>query len=118
MNLTLIIADGSPKGKADPAFTGNTDVLHHWAQAIWNNWLPRQLLQESLSDAMARMAGAKQPWSIVYGPAAALVGTAKRLGWTIQNATTITSDTGRTFCLDEDPPVVIARKSDESVRRW
>ena len=31
LNFALVIADGSPKGKADPAFTGNIDVLLHWA---------------------------------------------------------------------------------------
>ena len=118
LDLALTVADGSTKGRADPAFVGNTGLLHHWAMAIWNSWIPRELLQISLSDAMSRMAGAKQPWSVVYGPAAAPVGTAKRLGWTILNASTLTSDDGRTFSLDEDPPIVIARKCDESVRRW
>ena len=118
LNLALIVADGSPKGKADPAVTGNTDVLHHWALAIWNNWIPRHLLQLSLTDAMARLAGAKQPWSVTYGPAAAVVGTTKRLGWTIQNATTTTSDKGRIFCREDDPPVVLARKCNDAVRRW
>ena len=36
----------------------------------------------------------------------------------MQDASTITSDNGRVFCLDEDPPVVLARKANEAVRRW
>ena len=56
LNLALIIADGSAKGRADPAFAGNTEVVHHWALAIWNNWIPRHLLQLSLVDAKARLA--------------------------------------------------------------
>ena len=36
----MMIADGSKKGKADPAFPAHTDVTTHWAQAIWNKLLP------------------------------------------------------------------------------
>ena len=42
MEVALMIADGSKRGKADPAFPAHTDVVLHWAQAIWNRWLPKR----------------------------------------------------------------------------
>ena len=79
LDIAMMIADGSKKGKADPAFEAHTDVIAHWAHAVWNKWLSIHELQTSLADARARMAEASQPWRIVYGPAAALVFTLQRL---------------------------------------
>ena len=36
LEAAMMIADGSAKGKADPAFDAHTDVIVHWAQSIWN----------------------------------------------------------------------------------
>ena len=118
LDLALMVADGSPKGKADAAFAAHTDVLQHWAKAIWNRWVPVHKLQAALDDAWTRMAKCPQPWRIVYGPAAALICTAKRLNWEVINATELLTDTGRTLYLTLDPPIVVARLSDEAVRRW
>ena len=118
LDIALMVADGSPKGRADPAFEGHTSVILHWAQAIWNLWLPVHLLQQSLADARVRLANAKRPWSIVYGPAAAVLATLKRVGWIISTACTLTTDTGQGFDMRFDPPVVIARGMNEAVRRW
>ena len=71
----MMIADGYKKGKADPAFLAQTGVVSHWAQAIWNTWLPLHDLQASLDYARLRIAEATLPWRITYGPAAALVCT-------------------------------------------
>ena len=75
----MMIADGSKRGKADQAFVAHTDVVSHWAQAVWNTWLPIADLQSSLNDARTRVTAAAQPWRIVYGPAAALACTLQRL---------------------------------------
>ena len=40
LEFAMMIMDGSKKGKADPAFEAHTSVAQHWAQAVWNNWLP------------------------------------------------------------------------------
>ena len=37
LDIALVIADGSLKGKADPAFVAHSDVIVHWAKAIWNS---------------------------------------------------------------------------------
>ena len=114
----MMIADGSKRGKADPAFVALTDVISHWARAVWNTWLPIADLQASLNDARTRFTAAAQPWRIVYGPAAALVCTHLRLNWTIRSATQLTTDQGRLLDLASDPPVVVARQSDAAVGRW
>ena len=69
--MAMMLADGTKKGKADPAFAAHVDVVQHWAQAIWNQWLATPLLQASLNHARAKTAASPQPWRVVYGPAAA-----------------------------------------------
>ena len=56
-----MIADGTKKGKADPACAAHTQVVFYWAQAIWNKWLPIHDLQTSLDNARSRAADAAQP---------------------------------------------------------
>ena len=36
LELALMIADASAKGRADPAFPGHTEVVQHWAMAVWH----------------------------------------------------------------------------------
>ena len=74
-----MIADGSKRGKTDPAFPAHVDVVLHWAQAIWNAWLPTDTLQVSLNYARGRAEASPQPWRTVTGPAAALVCSLKRV---------------------------------------
>ena len=93
-------------------------MISHWAQAVWNKWLPIHDLQTSLADARARAAQATQPWRIVYGPAVALVCTLHRPNWIINSAIELVTDKGRILDLTVDAPVVVARQSDAAVRRW
>ena len=44
----MLIADGKAKGKADLAFTAHTDVIGHWAKAVWNSWMAVESFQLSL----------------------------------------------------------------------
>ena len=116
LEVAMLVADGSLRGRADPAFEAHSDVIVHWAQSMWNLWIPTQLMQVSLEDAMVRTASAANPWSVVYGPAAALVCTAHRLGWTIHHATSLTTDEGRKIDLQADPPIVVKRLVANSVK--
>ena len=68
----MMVADGSKKGKADPAFPAHIDVVQHRALAVWNFWLPVESLQQSLNYATVRTSQSPQPWRVVTGPAAAL----------------------------------------------
>jgi len=61
MEVALMIADGSKTGKADPVFPAHVDVVQHWAQAIWNRWLPEEALMTSLAHARGRIAKSARP---------------------------------------------------------
>ena len=118
LDLALMLADGSPNGKADPAYDAHLDPIVHWSQAVWYEWLPRPMLSRMIGDAVCRLADAVRTWAVVTGPASAAVATASRLRWTMQDAITIVTDTGRTLKLHLDPPVVIAKEVCSAVRRW
>ena len=97
MEVALMVMDGSKTGKADPAFAAHMDVALHWAQAIWNNWLPVQALQQSVDYARERISSTSRLWAVVTGPAAALICTLERIGWSVISATELESDDGRVF---------------------
>ena len=118
MEVALMVADGTKTGRADPAFPAHVDVAQHWAQAIWNKWLPVESLQTSLDYARQRTTESTRPWSVATGPAAALLLSLERVGWTVHDATNITTDRGREIELSTDPPIVVARLMVASVRRW
>ena len=92
--------------------------MQHWAQAVWNNWLPLDSLQLSLDVARTRTTGSTRPWSVANGPAAAFLLTLERVGWTVHDATNITTDAGREIELTIDPPVMVSRLMEAAVRRW
>ena len=94
------------------------DVALHWSQAVWNEWLPVHTLQLSVDYARSRISKASRPWAVVTGPAAALICTLERIGWTVASATELESDIGTKFNLAVDPPVVIKRAVEAAVRRW
>ena len=114
----MMIADGSKSGKADPAFPAHVDVVRHWAQAVWNRWLPENDLQASLDYARERIAKSPQPWKVVAGPAAALICTLDRVGWKVTSVASLTTETGRTLDFHTDPPVVVARLMEAAVMKW
>jgi hypothetical protein len=47
----LLLADGSAKGRVDPAFDAHAAPIGHWAQAVWNQWLPTRCLLQIAADA-------------------------------------------------------------------
>ena len=116
--MAMMIADASKTGKADPAFPAHMDVVRHWAQAIWNHWLPEEALQTSLNYARDRITKSPRPWSMVTGPAAALLCTLERVGWKVTSASSLITDVSRTLDLHTDPPIVVARCMEAAVRRW
>ena len=117
MEVALMIMDMSKTGRADPAFAAHMDVALHWAQAIWNHWIPVHALQLSVDYARERISKTTRPWAVVTGPAAALICTLERIGWTIISATELESDAGRKLDLAIDPPVVIKRAVEAAARR-
>ena len=117
MDMALVIADGTKRGRADPAFDAHMEVALHWAQAVWNQWLTTEELQKCLDYARCRVAKSPSPWSVVTGPAAAMICTLKRADWTIIDATRLVTDAGRELDLLTDPPVVVKRQMEAAVRR-
>lgn len=114
----MMIADGSKRGKADPAFEAHSSVAQHWAQAVWNTWLPTDDLQASVDYARSRIENAPQPWAVVTGPAAALICTLERLRWKVVSAVMLTTDEGKEVDLRVTPPIVVKRMVEAAVRRW
>ena len=41
LDLALVLADGGPRGRADPAFEAHTQPIVTWAEAVWHRW-PRR----------------------------------------------------------------------------
>ena len=56
--------------------------------------------------------------SVVAGPVAALVATAKRIGWTIESATAAKDNLMQSWKFAADSLVAIASAVANSVRRW
>ena len=118
MEMAMMVMDGSPTGRADPAFDAHSGVIGHWAQAVWYTGLRTDRLQSMIDDAFERTAAAQEPWRVCYGPAAALILTCERIGWQVLSATEIKTDLGRIILLLNDPPIVVTKLCDEAVRRW
>ncbi|HUU60977.1 MAG TPA: reverse transcriptase domain-containing protein, partial [Acidimicrobiia bacterium] len=118
LDLALVLADGSATGRADPAYTAHSDPIGQWATAAWEQWIPAGAMLRLAAAALVKLAKARNPWHCCTGPGAGFVATAARLGWTIHDAFSVTTDDGTPLRLLVDPPVVVMRASDQSVRRW
>ena len=118
LDIALLLADGSMRGKADPAFAAHEAPIGKWAEALWEAWLPRPALQKLVSAALADVAGRPSPWARVRGPAAAFVASALRLGWQIQSYFEVVTDLGQYLDLTRDPPAMTLRFVQQAVWRW
>jgi hypothetical protein len=117
LDLTLIFAD--EKGNAaDPAFPAHTEPILYWAIAAWESWLNRGAMLRLVAEAKRALASAPNVWAAVRGPGAAFVATAARLGWTVHDAFSLTTDVGTALRLTSDPPARVRREVVAAVRRW
>ena len=57
-------------------------------------------------------------WRKVAGPTAALVASLHRIGWQVKDHRRFVSDWAESFDLLLDPPVVVVKAAQRSVRRW
>ena len=103
LDLALLVADGGPRGSADPAFDAHILPLSYWAAAVWEERLPRASLERMVARARVQIAKAKRVWHVVCGPAAALVVTCSRIGWRVNSALLITTHEGRQLDLTLAP---------------
>ena len=118
LDLTLILADGSLQGHADPAFAAHEEPIGLWSEAVWNSWLPRSALNRLARHAIERISAAASPWAMVAGPAAAFVASASRLGWVLESALKMMTDRGAQIDLCRDPPAYVRDEVRASVWRW
>ena len=118
LDLTLLIADGKSRGAADPAFEAHTGVVYFGALAIWEHWAPRVVMEYVLKDAKVRLVQVKIIWNAVFGPAAALVATLKRLQWEMLSATDFCTDDAVRVNLKVDSPACVVGLVSDSVARW
>ena len=54
MDLVLVVADGSKKGKADLAYDAHSLPIGEWAMAVWERWTPIVSMQRVINDAVER----------------------------------------------------------------
>ena len=118
LDLTLALADGPAGAAADPAFSAHADPIGIWATAVWESWMPRSALLRTVAAAKRRLAAAKNAWSAVHGPAAAVVATAARIGWTFVDGLTAMTDEGEVVNFCAVPPLRVRRMVNDAVRRW
>ena len=115
LDITLILADGGMRGKADPAFAAHEAPIAKWAEAVWEGWLPRPALSKLVSAALAVLAGRPSPWAMVRGPAAAFVASALRLGWQVLPYAEVRTDCGQHIDFTRDSPAMARRFVQQSV---
>ena len=115
----LFIAIDGDTGTVDPAFAAHVQPLRFWTTAIWERWFPRQMFTDAFTGAASKLMAAKcSPWSLVTGPAAAIILTLQRIGWEMASATEATDDMGYTWSFVSDPPAAVMGACLKSVRRW
>ena len=115
----LFAADlGGGRASVDPAFAAHCAVIGTWAEAVWRRFMGLPELRLMVAEAKIRLCRAKRVWSVVYGPAAALMATAARIGWDITGATTAIDDKGNSISFLEDSPEAVKECVRKSVVRW
>jgi hypothetical protein len=83
-------------GFTDPAVVIHALAIGAWACAWWEQWVPQAALVAAHAGAVSRLAAAASPWPLVAGPVAAMVATARRIGWGFLSAGVMLDDLGRT----------------------
>ena len=69
LDMALMLADESQKGRADPAFEAHLQPIGSWARAVWHKWMPHSAMQQMIVSANAKLTAAKSIWQHVRGPA-------------------------------------------------
>ena len=76
------------------------------------------MLSHLISSAQKRLTKRGPKWCLVYGPAAALVLTLRRLNWIIVSATEFISDDGVRVDLKVSSPCYVCNLVSSAVSRW
>ena len=117
LNVSLVIADDWNGHSADPAFEAHAGVAIMWSLAIFEHWVDIEDARFLIASTLKRLAG-KMTWARVFGPAAAIIVTLKRIGWTVHSATEWISDLGMPINLELLSPALVQSLVCEAVQRW
>jgi hypothetical protein len=66
LDLTLAIADGFRRGRADPAYEAHMAPIGQWAMAVWERWLTPSALHKLVAVSRLKLTTAK-PWCCIRG---------------------------------------------------
>ena len=77
----------------DPVYIVNREPIVSWCKGIWDFRVPRLWMVRAWMAATKRLVGAKNPWSVVHGPAGAVLATLKRIGWEPVNGSALVWET-------------------------
>jgi hypothetical protein len=105
-------------GATDPAVAIHALAIGAWACAWWEQWVPQAALAAAHAAAVTRLAAAASPWPLVAGPVAAVVATARRIGWGFLSPGVMIDDLGRTWNLLRESPAAVKVAVAGAVRRW
>ena len=105
----LAAADAKLRHMVDPVFVAHSEVVVHWASAVWEGWIPIVAMHKAVAKARSELTRPKRHWAVVKGPAAALVATLAKIGWTITDAVTVCTDKMEVSFLKDSPACL---------RRW
>jgi hypothetical protein len=59
LDIALVVADGSSKGRADPAFDAHMMPIGEWAMACWENWITDGAMDVIVGAAKEMVAAAR-----------------------------------------------------------
>ena len=118
LDLALTLADENARAGADPAFDAHIMPIGDWATAVWEHWMPERAMERLAAKAKKKLKRAKSPWATVKGPAAPMVASCQRLGWTVVSSTELRTDQGETLFLHLDPPAAVRLEVARAVKRW
>ena len=80
--------------------------------------MPERTMERLATVAKKKLKKAKNIWAKVKGPAAAMVASCRRLGWTVISSTEILTDQGITLDLHRDSPAAVKNEVARAVKRW
>ena len=118
IDITLMLADETRDGRADPAFQAHIGVIGMWALAIWEKWHSRLLVWKSFQYCVRLLNNKGAKWALAKGPVAAMILTAKRLGWKTPSPYRMVTDTGNVVDFRKLSPRYVKQMVHESVVRW
>ena len=79
--------------------------------------MPERAMERLAAKAKQKLKKAKNTWAKVKGPAAAMVASCRRLGWTVVRTIELRTDQGETLDLFLDSLVAVKLEVARAVKR-